>query len=1503
MAGGTTVGGLVVVVSSDVQQFTDGMKQAESTTASTTAAITSGLQGVSVETDKLTGYGKRLVEQLNEEIRTFGMSREEILIYKASLTGSGAEVQRLADQLTSLKMAQAQSNADMREASSALRSHGQAANEATHATHEFNFATVGAKRELLVLAHELSQGNYKKFGGSMMVLGEQTGAAGLLFSAAGLAAIGMGAALIGVSIAVAHGASEQKAMNDALIVTGNYAGQTSDSLNAMAHAAVESGGSLGEAKKAATQLAASGKFTGEQIGTVTAAVVAMEHATGASIEETIKQFESLSVQAQGHSARASTAISQATVKLDEQYHFLTLSVYDQITALEKEGDLKGASRLATEEFARITKARAEEIVGNLGNVAKAWNLIKEVIGDATSALGDMGKKTTAAMEVARLTNKLYGPSAQVDNIGFAGDQRRIEIENLAIWQGRLNHENKIAADQAAGTLAQSNAVQAAQRIDEMLLRAQAKEQGALTTALKEYHESLDRIRAGSTTEDIDPRLTERAIAAGESALRKLHSQAVKGNDDRASRLQDALLLEQTALEREKGIYDSRDKMLALYHSKFGISDSDFYSGREAARAEYVASEAIAFSKESALIQGYKPKNAEEIAANKTKYDQLLKQHLKFVDDMRSAGGEDSVGVAAATKKLFDAQYNAIAAAGDAEVKSLDTAIAKQREHNAEIGKTAAQIELAKQTQADAGTALLQVEDDAIRALLTQTDLQGVLIGSDRDLYAQRLAYLDSEISKRKELAALLGSGAILEADAKAAAEASKAWKHTATTIENDLTNAILDGGGHGFKKLIRDMELAFARMILSPILQPISAGITSYLNPLASQAQAGGATGATSLIGAASNAYSIFTGGMSLAGGIGTGFMGSVSGGLMGAGVGSGLTSATGLAIGESIAGVVGPAAAGAISSGMGMVAAAMPWLATAAIAAAVLKFGFGHGERETTSSTLTGSFGSNGFSGATNDSWKEKGGWFSSDKTGVTSTGVDAATAKQFGDGYKAMQTASTQFAQALGVDASSIMTRSQSISIALTKDAAANKQAIADFFAGVGNSMATELVPNLADFAKAGEAASATLQRLAGDFQATDQFAAMLGKSAADVFGAVGIASATARERLIDLSGGVAALGSKAQAYSQAFLTDAEKIAPVIKTVGAAMDSLALSGVTTKDQFKAIVNGLNLATEAGAQEYASLMNLAPAFAQAADYADNLTAATIAKAQSDKAAADALAASIAKEQRGLDIQLMTAMGDAEGALAATRSDALAALLSDQTRATQVQIWAANDAAAAIAKAQATAATQQTVLAAQQAAAATANQSFGAALVGAMTNATAAAKALRAFNDSLLLGNLSSLSKGAQYDVAKQAFAANGDQASATAFLQASQANGGSKLDYARDFAMVIANNSAKAAAQDATAAAIPMMWAAFNSMNGSHASGLNYVPFDGYRAILHKGESVKTAAETRSAATSGGGMSEETGQKLLKAFEAVAINTNATVKKLNRIAPDDVLQTTTVAA
>lgn len=48
--------------------------------------------------------------------------------------------------------------------------------------------------------------------------------------------------------------------------------------------------------------------------------------------------------------------------------------------------------------------------------------------------------------------------------------------------------------------------------------------------------------------------------------------------------------------------------------------------------------------------------------------------------------------------------------------------------------------------------------------------------------------------------------------------------------------------------------------------------------------------------------------------------------------------------------------------------------------------------------------------------------------------------------------------------------------------------------------------------------------------------------------------------------------------------------------------------------------------------------------------------------------------------------------------------------------------------------------------------------------------------------------------------------------------------------------------------------------------INGSHADGLDYVPYDGYIAQLHKGERVLTAQESRDYDGGGGGVRIESG-------------------------------------
>jgi len=815
-SGAVTVGGLVINMAADTAQLKSDMAEGARVVDSSAKSMINSMAGITESSGYATDAGQRLVRQLKEEIATFGMTSQQLTQHKANLNGAGAEVEVLISRLNAMHSAQASFGQDVDATSAALRGHGAAASEAGGHVEGFGFKTAAAKRELLVLAHELSQGNYKRFGGSMLVLGEQTGAAGLLFSSAGLAALGLGAAVVGVSAALIKGAEDQRAMSNALIATGNYAGTTSDSLDAMAHAAVAAGGSIGEAKKAVTELAASGKFTGAQIGMITDAAVALEHSGGQSIDKTIEAFQALAVETTGSSARSSEAISKAAVKLDEQYHFLTESIYEQIRALEKEGDQKAASALATETLAKVTKQRAEEMQANIGAIQRGWNSVKETIGEVIDGLGRVGMKNTAATDAAKASAKLVNFDDGLKAVGvtdpehqltgsWAETRRKLVLDLVAAYD-KLNQADAAAIEQGRKQTVQQEAVIAASRIEQDNMRLGKKGLSELDDAIQKYGQDLAKIAEANPGSQL---LNQDAVNEHMALLIKAHTQAAKGNDDRAQLLQGALTVEQTALDRERSIYDARAKMLDVYHSKFGMSDAEFYADREAARAEYVDAEAISFAREAALIATAQAqaRNPQEVAAAKEKYDQLVKAHTKFVDDMRNGRGQDSVDAEAATKKSYDDLMKGITDTGDAQVKSLDDQIAKQKEHNAEIGKTKEQIEQARQAQAKAAAEDMQREATAIDALLNQADLQGILVGKDRDLYAARLAYLNINIGKEKELANLRADGANAEAAAKAAASLDKFLDPTKADAFGKSLKGALGGAADSMSKLTRLLQV------------------------------------------------------------------------------------------------------------------------------------------------------------------------------------------------------------------------------------------------------------------------------------------------------------------------------------------------------------------------------------------------------------------------------------------------------------------------------------------------------------------------------------------------------------------------------------------------------------------------------------------------------------------------------------------------------------------------
>lgn len=269
----------------------------------------------------------------------------------------------------------------------------------------------------------------------------------------------------------------------------------------------------------------------------------------------------------------------------------------------------------------------------------------------------------------------------------------------------------------------------------------------------------------------------------------------------------------------------------------------------------------------------------------------------------------------------------------------------------------------------------------------------------------------------------------------------------------------------------------------------------------------------------------------------------------------------------------------------------------------------------------------------------------------------------------------------------------------------------------------VATATFPQIAQFQKVGEGMGETLVRVAANYSALDAALAKTG----DTFGATGLASLEARERLIDLMGGIDELASKADSFAENYLTEAERLAPVAKQVDEALAALGYTGITTRDQFKAAVLQLDLTDAAQAKTYAGLMNVAEAFAKVHAAAEDFTKSAediaserrgllndlgqltksntqLLKEQSDaldpsnraifdqiqavKQAREAAEAYDAQQQKrgNMEIQLMEAGGDAAGALAARRQMELAGM-DASLRPLQLRIYALQDEKTALAAA------------------------------------------------------------------------------------------------------------------------------------------------------------------------------------------------------------------------
>ena len=231
---------------------------------------------------------------------------------------------------------------------------------------------------------------------------------------------------------------------------------------------------------------------------------------------------------------------------------------------------------------------------------------------------------------------------------------------------------------------------------------------------------------------------------------------------------------------------------------------------------------------------------------------------------------------------------------------------------------------------------------------------------------------------------------------------------------------------------------------------------------------------------------------------------------------------------------------------------------------------------------------------------------------------------------------------------------------------------------FSKVGDQMAGALLPSLSTMQKIGEGLFETFARVAREYQVVDVALRSIGKE----FGAVGISSVAARSALVQMFESLDQFVEQTNYFRDNFLTEAEQLAPITKAVSDELQRLGLSSISTIEQFKLAVLGLDLTSTAGQEAYFAMLQLAPAFKKVADAQAEIAEKQVAaaKAVADAAEKSAKAVQDLQNKRAsMEIQLLEAQGFASEALAARRNAELEAM-DESLRGLQLQIYAAQDA-------------------------------------------------------------------------------------------------------------------------------------------------------------------------------------------------------------------------------
>ena len=675
----------------------------------------------------------------------------------------------------------------------ALGLHSKSAAEAAAAMHGLSLGTTAAKRELAVLAHELSQGNFRRFGGSLLVLAEQTGAAGLLLNPVTLAFAAIAAVMGTFAKQAYEGEQQSEALANALRLTGAYAGVTEGQFNSLVKSvSASSGATLSASRDVAQAIVSTGQFGPRVLGAATEAAARYARATGMSSEDVAKDF-----------AKMGDGVARYALEHDKSFNFLTTTQYAYIKSLEEQGKVEEAELVV---LRALSDHFGGPLVTNLGTLEQTLNTVKGAWDRFWDAAKASGRWQTVDDQIAVIDEKLrkfnegkgsaakpgegYTPTAGTAPPLSAGNAAALLAERDQLVM-RSGHDALRAFDVASTARVHKLGVEAKAYLD--VIDDEAKGATRLQKAMDELHRKQDSVRedgyvltAGQVAaqeEVVRRRFTDTnglAAAAKAAAEAKAVGEAKLAVQKSYAALSEHVAQESIAVEQRANdvLYQTgRIDLVAYYNTKADLERQSIDNQEKMLQTEYAATvvEALTLGKQADKLK------------NQAKQLDLVTKMVELEGKKALVAGREEAAAAAEAKAVGEAQLAVQKSYAALSEHVAQESIAVEQRANDVLYQTG-RIDLVAyyNTKADLERQSIDNQEKMLQTEYAATVVEALTLGKQADKLKNQAKQLDL-VTKMAELdgkKALVAGGE--EAAAPIAYQAGRELRDSIARVNADL---------------------------------------------------------------------------------------------------------------------------------------------------------------------------------------------------------------------------------------------------------------------------------------------------------------------------------------------------------------------------------------------------------------------------------------------------------------------------------------------------------------------------------------------------------------------------------------------------------------------------------------------------------------------------------------------------------------------------------------------